>query len=119
MSKKLKEDSQATTVEVVTGERVVHLDIEELKAVKPYVGDQTRIFDYRMIEQNDAIVAFVPEYRGEGYRAEGVFYEMAYAGYKGKEIYLIWPAGDSPSLMVEVDRPPFDTIDEAVSFFGN
>ncbi len=114
----LKKDSEAKRVEVETDGQSVHLDVHELLDIKESIVLQTRALDYRMIEQSDAVVAFVPKHRGEAYRAEGVFFEMAYAGYKGKEIYLIWPAADSPSLMVDVERPPFDTIDAAASFFG-
>lgn len=119
LNKKLKEDHAAKTVEVETNGELIHLDVQELLDVKPYIGGQTRALDYRMIEQSDGIVAFVPEHQDEGYRAEGVFFEMAYAGHKGKEIYLVWPADDAPSPMVETETPPFDTIDAAVSHFEN
>jgi len=118
LKKVLKQNPSAKTVEVETAGQYVHLDVEELKDIKSYVSGQTRAFDYRMVEQCNAIVAFIPEHNNHAYIAEGVINEIDYARYKAKETYLIWPADEALSLMIEPDQC-FSSIEEAIQYFSS
>ncbi len=118
LNKTLTKCPNAKRVEVETSEQRVHLDVGELKEIKSYIDSQTRAFDYRMVEQSDAIVAFIPENNNEAYHADGVIMEIAYAQYKAREVYLIWPSDENPSPMIKPDIH-FRTIDDAIQFFNS
>jgi hypothetical protein len=116
LKKTLSNDQDAKTVKVESRGQEVHLGVHELQEIKGYIKGRTRSFDYRMIEQSDAIVAFIPEQKGQPYVAEGVLMEIAYAEYRAKEIFLIWPSAEDPSLMIKADRT-FSSLQEAAGFF--
>jgi len=111
-----KRNPRARTISVRTLGRPLLLGAREVQDIAEYVPGQARAFDYRLIEQSDAIVALVPEHQRRPFRADGIIFEMAYAGYKGKECYLIWPAEEDPSLMFDLQRQ-FRSISEARRFF--
>ena len=112
-----RRNSRKRTVSVETLGQRVALDVHEVEDIQEYIPGQARAFDYRLIEQSDAILAFVPVHEGQPFRADGIVFEMAYAGYKGKASYLVWPAEEEPSLMFDLDNR-FRSITEARSFFN-
>ena len=116
LKKTLSREPDEATVKVETLGQEVHLDVQELQGIKADIRNLTRSFDYRMIDQSEAIVAFVPQHKGQPYVAEGVFMEIAHAEYRGNEIYLIWPSDQSPSPMINADAT-FRSVKEAVEFF--
>ncbi len=109
-------DPQTESVEVQTLGQALQLSVRELQEIRAYVDSRTRAFDYRMIEQSDAVLAFAPEHEGRPYIAEGVTMEIAYAQLvKGKPVYIIWEAQTRPSLMIRSEEI-FPSVDEAITF---
>jgi hypothetical protein len=69
-----------------------------------------------MVEQSDITLALIPsDEKGEPFRADGVFMEVAYAHSKGREVLLIWPSHEKPSLMVD-HTVQFKSTDEALDY---
>ncbi len=118
LDKAISEDHEVQFIEVPSQDQLVKLSVRELQDIRGYVDSRTRSFDYRMIGQSDAVVAFVPEHEGSPYTAEGVTMEIAYALLvKAKPVYVVWPAGKKPSLMINPEKV-FSNVEEAVSFFS-
>ena len=114
--KLLRRNPKKRTVAITTLGQPLMLNVQEFEDIEDHVPGQARAFDYRLIEQSDAILALVPAHQGQPFRADGIVFEMAYAGYKGKDSYLVWPADEEPSLMFDLERR-FRSIREARNFF--
>jgi hypothetical protein len=93
--------------------------VSEINEVRSQINSRTRSFDYRMVEQSQEVVAFVPLHEGDPFTAEGVMMELAYAKFaRGIKITLVWPSKERPpSLMIGADRV-VDTVDKAVELFS-
>ena len=103
-------------VKVIVDGKLLKIAKREILDIARDILGQTRAFDFRMVGQTKVTVAYVPVYNGKPFRADGVTTELNYATYRGKERYLIWPAKESPSLMLDPDET-FKSIEQAVKFF--
>ncbi len=75
--------------------------------------------DFLLIDQSDMIVSFIPELPGgmPGL-SSGVERELHHAFEHGKEVYVVWAPGKSPSpFITETATKVFPSVDDALGYF--
>ncbi len=93
-----------------------------VKQVLDIAGDidgQIYMRDFRLIDQADMIVSFIPELPGgmPGL-SSGVERELQHAFEHGREVYVIWQPQRNPSpFITETATRVFRDVDEALHFF--
>jgi adenylate kinase len=117
--KYMKANPEAKKVTIEKDGTTSDFSVSEINEVRSQINSRTRSFDYRMVEQSQEVVAFVPLHEGDPFTAEGVMMELAYAKFaRGIKITLVWPSKERPpSLMIGADRV-VDTVDKAVELFS-
>jgi len=116
------EASQAEKeVEIETYEKTQKLKIEDIRAIEKEIDGQIISRDFKLIEQSDMIVAFIPEVKGEPDISAGVQSEIQYGHDLPREVYVIWPSEKEPSVWVQkMARKVFqgeNAFDEILEFF--
>ena len=76
---------------------------------------QIYIRDFKMVDQSDMIVSYVPEFpNGKPGLASGVERELHHAFEGGKEVYVVWACRGSPSpFITETATKVFRSTEEA------
>ncbi|MHC4166520.1 MAG: hypothetical protein ACYSWQ_06150 [Planctomycetota bacterium] len=106
-------------IKVTAAGRSVRLDLNEVTQIERDINSQTYARDFMLIDQADMIISFVPSL-GDGRAAisSGVERELQHAHEAAKEVYVIWTAGQSPSVFVtQTATKVFDDVAGAVEFF--
>ncbi len=83
------------------------------------VDGQIYMRDFKLIDQSDMIVSYIPELPGgiPGL-SSGVERELHHAFEHTKEVYVVWKPAKSPSpFITETATKIFPGVDEALSFF--
>jgi hypothetical protein len=77
--------------------------------------------DFKLIDQSDMIVSFVPELPdGKPGLSSGVERELQHAFEATKEVYIVWkPACEPSPFVTETATRVFRTVDEAMAHFQN
>ncbi|UCE49887.1 MAG: AAA family ATPase [Phycisphaerales bacterium] len=106
-------------VEVAAAGRKIRFDLNEVKQIERDINSQTYARDFMLIDQADMIVSFVPSMRdGRAAISSGVERELQHAHEAAKEVYVIWTAGQSPSVFVtQTATNLFHDFAGAVEFF--
>jgi hypothetical protein len=107
------------TIEVTAADGPVWLKTTDLAQISSDILGQTYARDFKMIDQSDMIVSFVPELPdGKPALSSGVERELQHAFEAGKEVFVIWPCKGAPSLFVTKSATRvFATAAEAIEYF--
>lgn len=83
------------------------------------IDGQIYMRDFKLIDQSDMIVSFIPELAGgiPGL-SSGVERELQHAFEHTKEVYVVWKPKKNPSpFITETATKIFASVDEALGFF--
>jgi len=97
------------------------LDTSQVLDIIPDIDGQIYARDFKLIDQSDMIVSFVPELDGgRPGLSSGVERELQHAHEATKDVYLIWRPAVAPSPFVtETATRVFRSVQEAIAFFVN
>ncbi len=103
----------------IHGQRVL-LPCDEILQVERDINSQTYARDFLLIDQADMIISFIPTMPdGRASISSGVERELQHAHEAAKEVYVIWPSQQSPSVFVtQTATKVFRTCDDAIGFFS-
>jgi len=96
-----EEDIKTGTMSVETLGEEIEFPVSDLKSVAKDIDGQIISRDYRLINQSDIVVAFIPETKGNPDISAGVQTEIHYAHDLPREVYVIWESNRRPSVWVE------------------
>ncbi len=94
------------------------LEISQLLDILADIDGQIYARDFKLIDQSDMIVSFIPEVNGSPALSSGVERELQHAHEATKEVFVIWrpKAGPSP-FVTETATKVFGSTQEAMQFF--
>ena len=97
----------------------IKLDTTQIQQIERDIYSQTYARDFMMIDQSDMIISFIPTLDdGKAAISSGVERELQHAHEAAKEVYVIWPAKQHPSVFVtQTATKVFTSINEAIEFF--
>ncbi len=104
-------------VEIMPGGKKVRLDLDQVLQIERDINSQTYARDFMLIDQSEMIISFIPPMAdGRAAISSGVERELQHAHEAAKEVYVIWPAKQTPSVFVtqtatKVFRSTADAID--------
>lgn len=106
-------------LEIGAGGRQARLNIDQVRQIERDIYSQTYTRDFLLIDQAQMIIAFIPPMPdGRAAISSGVERELQHAHEAAKEVYLIWPAKQTPSVFItQTATKLFASIAEAVDFF--
>ena len=106
-------------IEVEVLNRKVRLSLNEVLQIERDINSQTYARDFMLIDQSDMIISFVPAMSdGRAAISSGVERELQHAHEAAKEVYVIWPARQTPSVFVtQTATRVFSNLTEAMDFF--
>ncbi|MCC6285455.1 MAG: AAA family ATPase [Phycisphaerales bacterium] len=87
------------------------------------VDGQIYMRDFKLIDQSDMIVSYIPELPGAGGKdipglSSGVERELQHAWEHTKEVYVVWRPKKAPSpFITQTATKIFSTVTEALSYF--
>jgi len=107
-------------VQVDLGDGPVRLSCRQIQEIERDINSQTYARDFMLIDQSDMIVSFIPTLPdGRAAISSGVERELQHAHEAAKEVYVVWPARQAPSVFVtQTATQVFRTLDEAMGFFA-
>ncbi len=103
--------------------QIIHVPVKQVLDIAGDVDGQIYARDFKMIDQSDMIISYIPEIPGATGGipglSSGVERELQHAFEHGKEVYVIWKPAKSPSpFITETATKVFGSTDEAMGFFG-
>jgi len=106
-------------VEATALGQTIRLDLSQVRQIERDINSQIYARDFLLIEQSDMIISFIPALAdGRAAISSGVERELQHAHEAAKEVYIIWPAKQSPSVFVtQTATKIFDNQASAVEFF--
>jgi adenylate kinase len=106
-------------LELSAGGQTVRLNLDEVRQIERDIYSQTYARDFLLIDQAEMIISFIPTLPdGRAAISSGVERELQHAHEAAKEVYVIWPAKQTPSVFVtQTATKVFDNIDNALDFF--
>ena len=105
-------------IEIKVDKKKLKLPVEEVDAIIDDIDGQIVARDFKMIEQSDMIIAFIPEAEGVPIISSGVERELQHAYDTTKEVYVIWQSTKAPSPFIEkTSTEIFSNIKEAKNYF--
>ncbi|MBN2020107.1 MAG: AAA family ATPase [Sedimentisphaerales bacterium] len=108
-------------LEVDAGRNTIRLDLDQIRQIERDIYSQTYARDFLLIDQAEMIISFIPTLAdSRAAISSGVERELQHAHEAGKEVYVIWPAKQTPSLFVtQTATKVFKEPQEALKFFSN
>ncbi|MFH1371321.1 MAG: hypothetical protein ABII09_08575 [Planctomycetota bacterium] len=106
-------------LEITAGDKLVRLNLDQIRQIERDIYSQTYARDFMLIDQSEMIISFIPTLPdGRAAISSGVERELQHAHEAAKEVFVIWPARQAPSVFVtETATKIFDDIDSALEFF--
>lgn len=101
------------------GKQTLRVSVKQVLDIAGDIDGQIYTRDFRLIDQSDMIVSFVPELPGgiPGL-SSGVERELQHAFEHGKEVYVVWAPERNPSpFITETATKVFKTTEEALNYF--
>lgn len=107
------------TIEFGPADQRTVLDTAQILEIIPDIDGQIYARDFKLIDQSDMIISFVPELdRGRPGLSSGVERELQHAHEATKDVFVIWRPAASPSPFVTATATRiFSSTQDAVSFF--
>jgi adenylate kinase len=108
-------------IEAAAVGRKVQLDLGQVQQIERDINSQIYARDFLMIDQSDMIISFIPAFAdGKAAVSSGVERELQHAHEAAKEVFVIWPAEQPPSVFVtQTATKVFNNLDETEAFFKN
>ena len=99
--------------------RAIEFAVEEVTSVTRDIDGQIYARDFKLIDQADMIVSFVPELPdGKPGLSSGVERELQHAYETTKEVYIVWkPRADPSPFVTKTASRVFRSMDETLAFF--
>jgi adenylate kinase len=101
----------------------IRMKTREVLDIAGDIDGQIYMRDFKLIDQADMIVSYVPELPGEGGKSipglsSGVERELQHAWEHAKEVYVVWKPAKAPSpFITETATKVFDSVDDALTYF--
>ena len=113
------EQAGKPTFAIPVHDRLVDFDVAEVASVARDIDAQIYARDFKLIDQSDIIVSFVPELpSGKPGLSSGVERELQHAFEGTKEVYVIWkPAAEPSPFVTETATGVFKTVEELLTHF--
>jgi hypothetical protein len=107
-------------LEVSAGDSQIRLDLDQIRQIERDIYSQTYARDFLLIDQAEMIISFIPTLPdGRAAISSGVERELQHAHEAAKEVYVIWPAKQTPSVFVtQTATKVFSGLTEALNFFS-
>jgi adenylate kinase len=111
--------SGQSTFTVNVHDRDVEFNVAEVQSVARDIDAQIYARDFKLIDQSDMIVSFVPELPGgKPGLSSGVERELQHAFEGTKEVYVVWEPKVEPSPFVtETATKVFETTEQVLEYF--
>ncbi len=108
-------------LEASAGDSLIRLDLDQIRQIERDIYSQTYARDFLLIDQAEMIISFIPTLPdGRAAISSGVERELQHAHEAAKEVYVIWPAKQTPSVFVtQTATKVFSGIEKALEFFAN
>jgi hypothetical protein len=108
-----------TFLDVAAGGKSVRLDLDQIRQIERDIYSQTYARDFLLIDQAEMIIGFIPTLPdGRAAISSGVERELQHAHEAAKEVYLVWPAKQTPSVFVtQTATKIFDNVKAALDLF--
>jgi adenylate kinase len=108
-----------TRFEIDVHNRPVEFDVAEVTSVARDIDAQIYARDFKLIDQSDMIVSFIPELPGgKPGLSSGVERELQHAFEGTKEVYVVWqPKVDPSPFITETATRVFATVEEVLTHF--
>ncbi len=102
--------------------RPIQVSVKQVLDVAGDIDGQIYMRDFKLIDQSDMIVSYVPELPGSSGPipglSSGVERELQHAYEHGKEVYVVWKPHRTPSpFITETATRVFASTDEAMTHF--
>jgi len=103
--------------------QAIRMKTREVLDIAGDIDGQIYMRDFKLIDQADMIVSYVPELPGEGGKSipglsSGVERELQHAWEHAKEVYVVWKPSKAPSpFITETATKVFDSVDDALTYF--
>ena len=99
--------------------RPVSFNVADVTSVAKDIDSQIYARDFKLIDQADMIVSYIPELPGGGPGlSSGVERELQHAFESTKEVYVIWrPKAEPSPFITETATRVFQSVDELFRFF--
>ena len=97
----------------------IRVSVREVLDIAGDVDGQIYMRDFKLIDQADMIVSYIPELPGgiPGL-SSGVERELQHAFEHTKEVYVVWKPAKNPSpFITETATKIFDSVDDAMTYF--
>jgi adenylate kinase len=106
-------------VEATALGRKVRLDLAQVQQIERDINSQIYARDFLLIDQSDMIISFIPTLSdGRAAVSSGVERELQHAHEAAKEVFVIWPAEQPPSVFVtQTATKVFPNTKNAIEFF--
>ena len=101
----------------------IRVRVREVLDIAGDIDGQIYMRDFKLIDQSDMIVSYVPELPGAGGKdipglSSGVERELQHAFEHGKEVYVVWKPKKNPSpFITETSTKIFGSVAEALGYF--
>jgi adenylate kinase len=101
----------------------IKVRVREVLDIAGDIDGQIYMRDFKLIDQSDMIVSYVPELPGAGGKdipglSSGVERELQHAFEHGKEVYVVWKPKKNPSpFITETSTKIFASVSEALAHF--
>jgi len=109
----------ATSFALTVHGRRMELPVSEVTAVAGDIDGQIYARDFKLIDQSDMIVSYVPELPGgKPGLSSGVERELQHAHETTKEVYVIWkPAAEPSPFVTRTATEVFNSVEAALKHF--
>lgn len=106
-------------VELEVDGSLVRLSCQQIQQIEKDIYSQTYARDFMLIDQSEMIISFIPVLSdGRAAISSGVERELQHAHEAAKEVYVIWPSKQHPSVFVrQTATAVFDSTDQAMQAF--
>jgi len=107
------------SIELVAGGKSIRLNLDQVRQIERDIYSQTYARDFTLIDQSEMIISFIPTMPdGRAAISSGVERELQHAHEAAKQVYVIWPAKQTPSVFVtQTATKLFEDIPSALDFF--
>jgi len=101
----------------------IRVRVREVLDIAGDIDGQIYMRDFKLIDQSDMIVSYVPELPGAGGKdipglSSGVERELQHAFEHGKEVYVVWKPKKNPSpFITETSTKIFGSVSEALGYY--
>ncbi len=106
-------------LETKAGDKLIRVNLDQIRQIERDIYSQTYARDFLLIDQSEMIISYIPTLSdGRAAISSGVERELQHAHEAAKEVFVIWPAKQTPSVFVtQTATKIFEGIDGALEFF--